>query len=170
MPVPISRRVPPLSGWGHREILDAEDLDLDGESNCDLCGTHIRWIHIIDHENFSGPLAVGVCCAERCCTGFDVAGAERAFKTRIARRKNFMNPSIWRPTKKNPENISRKVNVPGAVIRVVIVMNERGYGIGLFTTKKNRTVAKEYPLGQFTSRAEAQRVAFELIEKKKRRE
>jgi len=51
----------PHKGWTH---VDTEDLDEPSET-CEMCeAVEIRYVHIMEHPDYDGPLRVGCVCAE----------------------------------------------------------------------------------------------------------
>ena len=81
----------PREGW---DYLGEEDLGgLDG--NCELCGTEIRYVHLIDHPRWH-PMEVGCECCDK-LTNTDEASLEQRKRTRLRdRRRRFMRSPRWK--------------------------------------------------------------------------
>jgi len=153
----------PTSDWTCREILDAKAINPGGKSRCEFCGTRLRWIHILQHDEWHRPVEAGCCCAARLCFDYDAAAAERSAKNKFGRMTRFVAPHKWNPSKANPANVWRWVNLSdGQRVRVTIFLKDGKYGI-YFADKKNNE-DNYCPPGRYGSREEAKVVAFELIE------
>jgi hypothetical protein len=101
------------------EILDAAVAEPSGHSRCEFCGQRIRWMHILEHDEYDRTMRAGCCCAEKYCNDYDAAGAEKAMKARAGRRRTFANLERWRPSRYNAENRVRKHRcVDGTKLRV----------------------------------------------------
>ena len=112
--------IPPKFGWEH---IGWDDLGgLDG--TCECCGTSIRYVFIVTHENWT-PMEVGtVCCDNLTSTqvASDVMDSHRRYSTR---RKTFISSTRWRKTDKDCEAIRRKrLNIDlirqGAVYKICL--------------------------------------------------
>ncbi len=79
----------PDADWTCREVLDAKAVDPAGESHCEFCGTRIRWIHVLEHDDHDGTAEAGCCCAARLCFDYDAESAERELKNRMGRLARF---------------------------------------------------------------------------------
>jgi hypothetical protein len=80
------RLLRPEPDWTCREVLDAQAIDpAAGQSRCEFCGTRIRWIHVLEHDDHPRAVETGCCCAARLCFDYDAEAAERELKNRMAR-------------------------------------------------------------------------------------
>lgn len=99
--------IPPKFGW---EFAGYDDLgDLDGR--CEFCGTEIRYVFLIDHQDWR-PMEVGEICCDN-LTSTRAASNLMESKRRYADRlKRFISSSRWRPGEKGIEFIRQgKTNV-----------------------------------------------------------
>ena len=162
-PIPIRCR--PGTDWTCREVLDANAIDPTGRSSCEFCGTRIRWIHVLEHDNYHRTVEAGCCCAARLCFEYNAEGAEREAKNRAGRTMRFVDPRRWARSKSNPENIWRFARLPdGRKVRVTVFLKDGRYSIYL----AGREVSDRFcHWEKYASQAEAVSVAFELIEKLK---
>lgn len=104
----------PHKGWTH---VDTEDLDEPSET-CEMCeAVEIRYVHIMEHPDYDGPLRVGCVCAEN--MSGDKLGPkrrERELANAASRRRNWLTRK-WRESRKgNPFLNTKGYNV--AVYRV----------------------------------------------------
>lgn len=158
--MPIIKKKPPTSDWNCREIQDAKMVDRNGSANCEFCGTRIRWIHILEHDEHHKSMQAGCCCAERLCFGYDASTAENEFKNRMARLHRFMNLKRWKRSQKNPQNIVRNINTPKwGKILLTIYLWDGQYGI----TIKEESETYFHPV-KYVTQPEALAVAFDLVE------
>ena len=100
----------PKTEWTCSKVLDAKAGDPDGSAACEFCNTKIRWVHLLEHNDYHRPVEAGVCCAARLCWDYDADAAEREVKNRAARQQTFLDRRKWKPSKRKPGNIWRKVN------------------------------------------------------------
>lgn len=148
---------PPTSDWSCREILDARAVDPMGTPKCEFCGHRIRWIHVLEHDDYPRNLEAGCCCAARYCFDYDAEGAEREAKNRAGRMRRFVDQRRWKPSQSNPENICRFVRLgDGQRTRLTIYMKEGRYGIYLEGSNH---------WNRYDTQAEAKVMAFELVER-----
>lgn len=102
--------VRPSDGWDH---LGFEDLGgLDG--NCDLCGTQIRYVYLVDHPKWF-PMEVGEICCDK-LTSTTIATEHGRFLESIA---TFLGSKRWSADSAGNLWITRK----GIRIGVVIAEN-----------------------------------------------
>ena len=107
----------PLEGWYCTDIYAFGEDDEDDFFTCELCGcSHVRNVHVMEHDLYFEKVEVGCICA-----GFmegDIYKAqerERKMKNRTKRRKNFLKhewkheyPDVWvRVYRKNEIEIRR---------------------------------------------------------------
>lgn len=87
----IHGKIKPRSGW---EYLAEEDLgDLIGE--CNHCGSSLRYLFTIFHENW-GCLEVGTICCDTLTESESASAYARAQKRREGRAKRFIESSRWK--------------------------------------------------------------------------
>jgi len=151
------RRNRPESDWIHREVIDARSIYADGMTNCDFCGTRIRHIHILEHDDQDQAVEAGCCCAERYCNEYDAKGAEREFKKRADRRARFVNRDVWKESRNNPANIWRWVKLPGKKKRERVSVYTKDGGYGVFVEDCRHWNC-------YVTQGEAMNAAFELID------
>ncbi len=88
----------PLSGWTCTEIIDVREDDPDASlSSCELCDCDsVRYEHIMEHELYFEPVAVGCVCAG-IMEGDALAAfeRERRMRNRSKRRRNFIRKA-WK--------------------------------------------------------------------------
>ena len=99
----------PKVGWSCNCVLDALAGDSEGMTWCEVCGTSIRWIHLLEHVDYDRSIEVGCCCARKMCQGYDASGAERDAKGLLSRRRRFVESPKWKPSKNNGNNVWRRV-------------------------------------------------------------
>ena len=87
---------PPTSGW----IYDFEyDYGEYGAEQCELCGTNLKYVHILHHPNY-GNIKVGIECKENLLAGDDTAEKIQKERRAQARKyKAFVNSPKWRNSK-----------------------------------------------------------------------
>ena len=125
---PIENR--PGSDWTCREVLDSQAIDPTGKFRCGFCATTIRWIHVVEHDDYEREVQAGCCCAARLCYEYDAEAAEREVKNRMDRRARFMDVRRWKRSMPNPENVWRFVQTPNdGRVRVTVFLNAEGYAI-----------------------------------------
>lgn len=162
-PVPKRRR--PTANWTCREVLDANVIEPDDIAKCDFCDRRIRWIHVLEHDDWHRSMQAGCCCAMRLCHGYDAEGAERELKNRAGRLMRFVDLRRWRPSRTNPENIVRTVKMPdGRNVKVTVFLKDGRYMVYLGYRKSSDNYCH---WGKYASQSEALAVAFQLIEEKK---
>ncbi len=118
-------KLPPKMGWSCREVIDAK-LDEASKKACDVCGTRIRWVHVVEHGDYHGSLEVGRCCVQRMCEGYDAEAAEREIRNRSSRRQRFLEQSAWKRSRQNEENIWRRVQIPDEGTVTITVYQTKG--------------------------------------------
>jgi hypothetical protein len=159
-PLPVQRR--PGMNWNCVEVLDAQAGDPQGTANCEFCGTLIRWIHVLKHDDYHRAVEAGCCCAARLCNEYDAAAAERELKNRMDRRLRFVNSAKWKRSKRNPENIWRKVRTPeDGVLLVTVFLQEGRYLIYVAAKDSDRYCHWQ----KYESQSQAMAGAFELVER-----
>lgn len=92
-----SRSGVPHKGW---TCVDTEDLDTPSQT-CEMCETQvIRYVHYMQHPNYSSTLAVGCVCAEHMEDDY-VRPREREKKMRaMAGRRRRWASRTWRTSKR----------------------------------------------------------------------
>ncbi len=115
----------PDSGW---EYVGEDDLGgLYG--TCDRCGTDIRYVFFVQHQNWE-PMAVGtVCCDD--LTGTQIASEKRKYDDRLMR---FIKSKRWSEAEGQHQIKQKQISI--AIIQV-----NNGFRIHMNSTKG----AKEYP-------------------------
>jgi hypothetical protein len=83
----------PSSGWEHTDTHDLEEL----VGSCELCGTAIRYVFTIEHEDWH-PMDVGtICCDHLTGTTFASEYMDEV-KKQDRRLKTFLNSKRWKRT------------------------------------------------------------------------
>ncbi len=155
------KRCRPADGWTCREVYDAKLADPSGEVHCEICGTRLRWVHVVEHEEYYRSVEVGCCCAVRLCFDYDAAAAERELRGRHNRRVRFLDRSRWKPSKHKPRNIWRRVWLPDkAQVTVTIFIKDCRFCIYIAGEKDDRWCDGE----AFITQDKALDRAFELVE------
>jgi hypothetical protein len=132
---------------------------------CEFCRTRIRWIHVLEHDDYPRTLAAGCCCAARLCYGYDAGDAEREAINRACRLLRFTNLSRWTQSRNNSGNIWRMVRTPdGRDVRVTVFVKWPRSGVSL-ARGGDRC---DYHSETFASQSEAMRGAFDWIESRTR--
>lgn len=152
----------PESDWNCSEVLDAKAIDPLGQSRCEFCGTRIRWVHVLEHDDHDRAAEAGCCCAVRLCFDYDAEGAERVLKNRMGRLMRFVDLRRWKQSRNNPENVWRFVRVhDGSKVRVIVFLKDGRYMIYLAGRKDDD---RRCHWGKYGTQSEAMSVAFELVE------
>lgn len=131
--------VRPSIGWDH---LGFEDLGgLDG--NCDLCGTPIRYVYLVDHPKWL-PMEVGEICCDK-LTSTAVATEHRQFLDRLT---TFLRSTRWQTDSSGNQWIVRRG------LRIGIVSTDEAFKINVAGVEGKL---------KFTSIDDAKIKAFELV-------
>lgn len=91
----------PHKGWKYVGGEDLGEYVEDGKSidfeQCEMCGNEkIRYVHILEHPDYSGEIRVGCVCASKMIDDYiNPKESERELKNRTNRKKNFMKQE-WR--------------------------------------------------------------------------
>ncbi len=86
----------PHKGWRCVDVIDLrpnnEPVELVNYATCEMCGHEkIRYVHVMEHDNFEGQLDAGCVCAEKMLD--DYVGPrerERRLKNKAARKRNWL--------------------------------------------------------------------------------
>lgn len=155
----------PSADWSCREVLDARVVHPSGKSQCDFCGTRIRWIHVLEHDDYDRAVEAGCCCAARLCFEYDAEGEEREVKNRTGRMARFVDLKRWRRSRTNPENVWRFVRTPdGDKVRATVYLKDGSYGICIAAQKTND---RYFHSERYATQREAMSIAFGLVERLK---
>jgi hypothetical protein len=96
-------KVTPQSGW---ELIGSDDLGgLNG--NCELCGTELRYIFLIDHENWTA-IAVGTDCCDKLTATNEASSFLDGYVKTNDRRKKFVSSTRWRQLNSSELTVSQK--------------------------------------------------------------
>lgn len=94
--------------------MDVYDVRADGASadeanyaTCEMCGKErIRFVHIVEHDGFSGQLSVGCICAEKLSGDYvNPRSIEAVLKKKASRKGNWLTRQ-WRSSAKGNEFIN----------------------------------------------------------------
>jgi hypothetical protein len=98
----------PRKGWSCVDVIDIrpndEPIPKDEYETCEMCGNHpIRYVHVMEHDEYEEPLNVGCVCAERMSDDYvNPKSREKRLKSRATRRRNWLSLK-WKTSKKgNP--------------------------------------------------------------------
>ena len=150
----------PTTDWTFIAIEDAMDNNANAYSTCDFCGTEIRWVHVLEHDDYPRPVNAGCCCAQKYCYDYDAEAAEREHKNKIGRLGRFVARDKWRASKNNRENICRFVRLPnGRRIHVTVWKKQDLYGVCI-------TGLEHWD--RYRSQLDAMNAAFDLVDDLKR--
>lgn len=83
--------IPPNFGWTHVGWDDLGELS----GTCDCCGTSIRYVFLVQHENWHAMEVGEICCDNLTSTqvASDIMESRRRYATRL---KTFASSSRWR--------------------------------------------------------------------------
>jgi len=158
----IPRRRRPEADWTCREVLDAQAIDPLENARCEFCGTRIRWVHVLEHDDYDRAVEAGCCCAARLCFDYDAEAAERELKNRMGRLARFVDARRWKRSRNYPVNICRQVRTPdGGVLWVTVFLREGRYGVYLAGRHPDDRYCHPE---KYASQSEAMSVAFDLVE------
>lgn len=140
----------PHKGWF---CIDVEDRDEPTET-CAMCGNErIRFVHIMQHQEYPEDIGVGCICAEKMSD--DYVGPkerERKLRNKAARKSRWLTRD-WRVSAKGNEFL----NVDG--FNITIFQYRKGYKAGKWGFK----VGDDFGPKGYTTTAEAKLAAFEEL-------
>lgn len=94
----------PHKGWTANTVIDLredEGVSFDAYESCEACGReHIRFVHVLAHDNYPELIRVGCICAEKLTD--DYVGPrkrERELRNHAARRERFLSRK-WKTSRK----------------------------------------------------------------------
>jgi len=137
-------KIPPKVGW---EVAGYDDLgELCG--TCELCGTELRYVFLIHHENWPSMEVGEICCDHLTCS--DIASNHMESVRRYNdRRKRFVSSPRWHEFRSGHEYIQQQ--------RIFIELRRLPGG---FQLRMNGTQGKVL----FPDAVEAKACAFEVLE------
>lgn len=98
----------PRKGWRCVDVIDIRPdngrTNDDDYETCEMCGNHpIRFVHLMQHDDYDGEMRVGCVCAEHMSDDYTHPRArETRLKNKAARRRNWLSLR-WKMSKKgNP--------------------------------------------------------------------
>jgi hypothetical protein len=140
----------PHKGW---HCIGCTDLE-SAIGQCQMCGKEdIRYVHHMEHPNYSDTLDCGCVCAEKMeDNSFAPHKREQAMKNKAARRKRWLSRK-WRISR----NGNPYLNVQSH--NVVVFCHKKGYSTG----KWGYSIAGEYSKQSFSNSDEAKLAAFERL-------
>jgi hypothetical protein len=141
----------PHKGW---RCVDSYDRGEDCLDTCEMCqSADVRYVHVMEHENYDGALHVGCVCAGHMSE--DLTGARRretGLKNRLKRRAKWLHRK-WRQSRKGNAYLRAK----GCV---VTVFHQR-HGFGWLV---ERGGLKEFSKIVYADPSEARLGAFECFD------
>lgn len=84
-------KIMPQSGWEWYAVQDLEDL----VGECELCGTHLRYLHLIGHKNWHS-MEVGIDCCDRLTGTLEAAEFNDKYVKTNQARKRFVDSTRWK--------------------------------------------------------------------------
>lgn len=134
----------PSKNW---ECTASDDLgELSGE--CDLCGSSLRYVFLVTHENWD-PMTVGETCCDH-LTGSTAASDHMESQIRLSsRRKRFMMSPRWTSSVSGVIAIKQK----GLNIVIKAIENEFGLCVEGFDGKR-----------RFASTSDAKSFVFDVLQ------
>lgn len=141
----------PHKGWKCIGIDDTGSLS----KNCDMCQSQtIRYVHIMEHPNYSSKLEVGCVCAENMeNTKIKPKKRQASFVRRNKNRVNWTSNKNWKKSKKGNLYINSNKCF-------VIVYNYNGaWG----TSVEDRVTTKKYSSKYYSSANDAKLKAYDII-------
>lgn len=147
----------PHKGWTLTDVVDAYEYGFDDEQ-CEMCGTEIKYVHILIHPEVEGEIHVGCQCAEKLTNDYkNPKLREKSFKKRIT----WGNSKLWKTNEKG--NFYRKYR--GAKI-IVFQTKQNQWKIGIRLREEKMIWGRKY----FKSSLEARRYSLDgynrLIERR----
>lgn len=104
-------KVMPRRGW---ECIGYDDLgDLIGE--CELCGTDLRYLYLIQHPKWPA-MEVGTDCCDNLTGSADASEHLDAYKKRTDRMKRFASSQRWK-TKPSGELAIKQAGIAVAIVK-----------------------------------------------------
>lgn len=89
----------PHKGW--REV-DCEDLGKGNSEICEACEQQdIRFVHILEHDDYSGQIRVGCICAENLTEDY----ASKEHEKNAKKRRTFINSPRWKKSRNGNDTI-----------------------------------------------------------------
>jgi len=135
----------PRSGW---ISIGGDDLGEYPADTCELCGTGLRHIFLIQHPNW-GAMAVGTDCHDRLTGTFDAHEFHRRSEKRSQKRRRFVSSPRWEELQPGQQTIQQ------SGIQLWVECHGKGYRL-----RMGPAVGKlEYP-----TMLDAKIKAFEMIE------
>lgn len=105
-------KTPPKNGW---ECIGSHDLgDLTG--NCELCGTDLRYLYLIQHPNWP-TMEVGTDCCDNLTGSLEASEHLEAHKKQADRKKRFVSSPRWK-TKPFGELAIKQTGIAVAIVKV----------------------------------------------------
>ena len=98
----------PRKGWRCTNVIDLrpddEPIDKDEYATCELCGNYpIRFVHVMEHDDYDGPMNVGCVCAEHISNDYvNPKARETRLKNKAARKRNWLSLKWKTSRKENP--------------------------------------------------------------------
>lgn len=103
----------PHKGWtcqNVEDICDGSEFDSCELESCEMCGTSIRYIHIMEHNSHPNILRVGCICAEKMSDDYiQPRKREKNLKNKALRRNKWLNRR-WRTSQKGNQYLNLKGN------------------------------------------------------------
>lgn len=149
-------KIPPRFGWSY---IGFDDLGEDGGSNCEACGTEIRYQHWVRHEDW-GMLSVGSVCCERMTDEVRASEIEHSYKSNMQKQFRFVESPRWRETKKGNWRIRHK----GHLLICVSTLNR--WRVCVMPNGMDRFVYGEKDFGSLAEAKKGAWRAFSYFEKK----
>ena len=146
--------IPPKTGWIYEEEYDTEDY---GAEQCELCGTYLRYVHVLRHPDW-GFIMVGCECANNLLNNTIASDKEKERKERAEKWKRYMDSPKWKSRKNGYFYKNNKGRI--------IIWNNRGKYKLCYQLYDNNEDVEFYPTrgdGTYSSLREAKEKGFDIL-------
>lgn len=150
----------PHKGWDHEGV---EDLGHGETQTCEMCQVQkIRFVHRVSHDDYDGPLYVGVECAGALTEDYNGArDRQKRAVNRARKRDKFPNASGWRMSKSGGWYIKEDGYV------VTVKSRRGGYSVAI---KRNGDASAWIGNSKlFDTAKEARLAGFDMVQERYRR-
>lgn len=98
----------PHKGWYNTSVYDSK-LEYDDHHTCDMCKKEsIRYVHVMEHDEFEGEMHVGCQCAEKMSDTYkDGKANEKKLRNRSSRLDTFLSKT-WNTNRNGNKVIKLK--------------------------------------------------------------
>lgn len=131
----------PRKGWRCVDVIDVcpddEQFTVREYETCEMCGNHpIRYVHVMEHDDYEEELRVGCVCAEHMTDDYvNPKARETRLRNKAQRKRNWLSLK-WKTSKKGNPYLKKD----GMILTIFpdkFKDGHWGYGIdGEFSSKK----------------------------------